>query len=90
MSFAEAADSIDPRIKRLEELTRITFIASLDTETCAGLVCRVFPEYMNEPSDAWVGKLALRRIRQNCTQWKSRTIKAMRICTNLPYEFSSR
>ena len=81
---------MDPRTKRLEELTRVTFIASLYTETFAGIACRAFPKYMDEPSDAWVRSLALRKIRQNCTQQKSRTIKAMRVRTAISYELCSR
>jgi hypothetical protein len=78
--YAGLADGMEPRVKRLEDLTRICFLATLDPDTCCHLVRKVFPEYMERPSDAWVGKIALRRVRQNCTQWKSRTIAEMRVC----------
>ncbi|KAF1935813.1 hypothetical protein EJ02DRAFT_438964 [Clathrospora elynae] len=77
--YASLADGMEPRVKRLEDLTRICFLATLDPDTCCHLVNKVFPEYMERPSDAWVGRIALRRVRQNCTQWKSRTIAEMRL-----------
>lgn len=78
-SYADMADNIEPRIKRLEELTRVVFLSTLDPDTCRALVNRLFPEYTDCASEAWVGRAASRRVRQNIAQWKSRTIKAMRV-----------
>lgn len=78
-SYAGMADNMEPRIKRLEELTRVTFLSTLDPDTCLALINRVFPEYNDCASEAWVGRAARRRIRQNTAQWKSRSIKAMRV-----------
>ena len=74
------ADDMEPRIKRLEELTRVVFLSTLNPDTCRTLVDRVFPDYIDSASEAWVIRLASRRVRQNTAQWKSRTMKAMRAC----------
>ena len=83
-SYTDMADDMEPRIKRLEELTRIVFLSTLDPDTCRTLVDRVFPDYTDSASEAWVIRVASRRVRQNTAQWKSRTIKAMRACPLIP------
>ena len=42
-SYADMANNMGPRIKRLQELTRVTFPSTLNPETGLALVNRVFP-----------------------------------------------
>ena len=66
-------------MKRLEDLTRVFFIATLNPDVCAELVHRVFPEFIGDPCETWIPDTAVRRIRQNCSQWKSRSLKNMTV-----------
>jgi len=75
----ELADMLSPRMKRLEDLTRLTFLITLDVNICSLLVAQVFPECVDRVDDAWIIKLATDRIRQNCRTWKSKLVGDIRV-----------
>ncbi|KAF1938512.1 hypothetical protein EJ02DRAFT_437088 [Clathrospora elynae] len=73
------AHKIHPRFRLMINLLRIAFLISLKPETCIHLARYVFRDFYNEPQHAWVVNVAVTKIRNNCSQWKSRGIKSMRL-----------
>jgi hypothetical protein len=86
---AERASSTTPKLKRLEELTRLTFLLTFDVDACVLLVARVFPEHIDHPEDAWLIKMATDRVRGNCRTWKSLTVRNMRVSSAFFYLLSA-
>lgn len=68
-----------PRIERMLNLRRVVYICRLDPELCCQLVGRVFPEYLNNPEQAWILRTAARCMRSNCATWKCRILEKMRV-----------
>ncbi|KAF1934857.1 hypothetical protein EJ02DRAFT_439610 [Clathrospora elynae] len=77
-TYKQIAMNICPRIKRLEDLSRLVFFVTWDMQACMNLIPHVFPEFMNDVSSAWIPELGAKRVRQNCTQWKSRSIAGVK------------
>ena len=72
-------------MKRLEDLTRLTFLITLDVNVCNLLAARVFPECVDRVEDTWIIKLASDRVRQNCRTWKSKLVGDMRVSVFVQY-----
>ncbi|KAF1935731.1 hypothetical protein EJ02DRAFT_428168 [Clathrospora elynae] len=69
--------NVHPRNLLLVNLLRVAFLVTLNVEKCEQLVKRVFPDYYDSPQHAWVIRIAIGKVKNNCGQWKCRAINEM-------------
>ncbi|OAG17538.1 hypothetical protein CC77DRAFT_1064158 [Alternaria alternata] len=63
--LAVIAKEVHPRVKRPEDLTRLVFLATLDTQTCRNIVSYIVPEFVTTPGTSWIPEMAVNKVRTN-------------------------